>query len=387
MKYEDFQKRLNESTFQWIATNVQYQNDSIIAPFYVEKNEVKTNIPRTVIFDFKDEDGTAIKVGFISSTINSNPNNYVNYGDLYQDPINAFTVLKPKTDLVLGLTHLEKEQDGLLLNSLPEVPLIMGGHEHTNMLIPVGDALIAKADANAKTAYVHRITFDKKTKKTSIESELVPIIESIGEDEKVAKTIDKWNMLLDEKLKEVIDNPYEVIFETKVPLDGRDTQTRSQQTNLGELIARSMSHAYNDEVDCAMVNGGSIRIDDQLDGNITGVDIFRVLPFGGGLNKVEMTGELLERVLQYGRLKAGTGAYLQLYNASYDKDIKKWEVGGKSILKNKIYTVAMTDFLLLGFDIPFLKRGTKGLVKVFKNPNNHPSNDIRKVVINYFDTL
>ena len=47
----------------------------------------------------------------------------------------------------------------------------------------------------------------------------------------------------------------------------------------------------------------------------------------------------------------------------------------------------MTDFLLLGFDIPFLKRGTKGLVKVFKNPKNHPSNDIRKVVINYLNTL
>ena len=27
----------------------------------------------------------------------------------------------------------------MLANMLPEVPLFMGGHEHTNMLVPVGE--------------------------------------------------------------------------------------------------------------------------------------------------------------------------------------------------------------------------------------------------------
>jgi len=387
LKYPDLQKRFNESTFKWIATNAQFKNDSIVKPFYVEKNGVQENIPRTVIFDLIDADGTTLKVGFFSATIPSNPKSYVDYGDLYQDAINAYNVLESKVDVTLGLTHLAFNQDKLIANSLPKVPLILGGHEHTNMLIPIGDAFISKADANAKTAYVHKISFDKKTKKTSIVSELVQINDAVGEDPQVAQIVEKWKKLMDKKLKEVISNPYDIIYTTSVPLDGRDAPIRSRQTNLGEIIATSMSAAFDEPIDCAFVNGGSIRIDDQLSGAITGVDIFRVLPFGGGINKVEMKGELLARVLQYGRLKAGTGAYLQRHNASYNTDTKTWTVGGKRIQKNKIYTVVLTDYLLLGFDIPFLKYDVEGLIKVTKNKPKDLASDVRKVVITYMKTL
>ena len=387
--YNDFQKRLNESTFQWIATNVQLVKDSITkTPFYVENNDVKTEIPRTVNFDFKDSDGTTISVGFFSTTLDSNPKDYVDYGDLYQDAINAYNSLEPTSDLILGLTHTSFRQDRLIALSLPEVPLILGGHEHTNMLVPVGDALISKADANAKTAYVHRITFNKKTKTTTIDSELVPINESTGEDIEVGKVVEKWKKILDSELKEIIADPYEVIYTAAVPLDGRDTPIRSVQTNLGQLIATSMSQAFGDiKIDCAFVNGGSIRIDDQLHDGVTGVDIFRVLPFGGGVNKVELTGDLLERTLQYGRLRAGTGAYLQHYNIEYDAENKQWEVEGKRINKNKTYTVVMTDYLLLGRDIPFLKADARGIVNITENKPEDLASDIRKVVINHLKTL
>ena len=389
ISYNDFQKRLDESTFQWIATNVQLLKDSIAkTPFYVENNGVKTDIPRTVTFDFKDTDGTEIKVGFFSATIDSNPKDYVDYGDLYQDAINAYNTLEPKVDVTLGLTHAAFNQDKLIANSLPNVPIIFGGHEHTNMLVPVGEALVSKADANAKTAYVHRITFDKVTKKSTIKSELVPINESTGEAIEVAVIVEKWKRILDEKLEEIIKNPYDVIYKPVVPLDGRDAPTRSVQTNLGQLIATSMSKAFGDaKIDCAFVNGGSIRIDDELSGEITGVDIFRVLPFGGGINKVEMKGELLERTLQYGRLRAGTGAYLQHHNIEYDVEKKQWKIGGKRIHKSKTYTVVLTDYLLLGRDIPFLKVGAKGLVNITQNKPEDLASDVRKVVIKHLKTL
>ena len=387
LKYPDLQKRFNESTFKWIATNTQFKNDSVLKPFYVEKNGVQENISRTAIFEFNDTDGTILKVGFFSATIPSNPKNYVDYGDLYQDAINAYNVLEPKVDITLGLTHLAFNQDKLIANSLPNVPLILGGHDHTNMLVPVGNAFISKADANAKTAYVHKITFDKKTKKTSIVSELVQINDDVGEDAQVAQIVEKWKKLMDKELKEVISNPYDIIYTATEPLDGRDTPIRSRQTNLGEIIAASMSAAFDEPIDCAFVNGGSIRIDDHLSGAITGVDIFRVLPFGGGINKVEMKGELLEHVLQYGRLKAGTGAYLQRHNASYNTNTKTWTVGGKPIQKSKTYTVVLTDYLLLGLDIPFLKSGAKGLLKVTQNKPKDLASDVRKVVIIYMKSL
>lgn len=383
LDYDDFQKRLNESNFKWISTNNRLKEGDKLSPLFVEKDGERTEIPKTVTFEFNNKKGQKINVGFISATIDSNPTDYIDYGDMYEDAINAYKSLKPNTDVVLGLTHLALHQDKLLSKSLPNIPLIIGGHEHTNMMVPVGDAFISKADANAKTAYVHRISFNLNTKKTTINSELITIDEQIEGDKEVARLVQQWNVQLDKKLREILADPYEIIYTATEPLDGRDTPIRSVQTNLGVLIAESMSAAFDNSVDCAIVNGGSIRIDDELKGKITGVDIFRVLPFGGGINKVEMTGALLEKVLNYGRLKAGTGAYLQLYNVSYEANSKTWSVAGKKLNTSKTYKVALTDYLLLGFDIPFLKKDNPDLIKVYDFKEDHISTDIRKVVISF----
>ncbi len=387
LKEHLLQKRLNESTFQWVSTNARHQLENKVEAFYVEKDSVNKDIPRTYTFVLKDEDGTEIKIGFVSPCINSNPKDYVNYGDLYEDSKNAFNVLKPKVDIVFGLTHLDLAQDKMIAEMLPEIPLLMGGHEHTNNYLKVGNTYIAKADANAKTVYIHRIEYDTETKELKINSELVEITDKIENDKEVLKIVNKWNIFLDKKLKNILPEPNKVIFHTEETLDGRDAPTRSKQTNLGQIITKAMSFAFDDKVDCAFVNGGSIRIDDELHGDITGVDIFRVLPFGGGILKVKMKGKLLEKSLNYGRLKSGTGAYLHRYNCDYNKETSTWTVKGKKIKPNKIYTVAVSDFLMKGYDIPFLKNDNKDVKKVFENKPEDLSSDIRKAIIVYLENL
>ena len=387
LKYKDLQKRLNEANFNWISTNAKHRLDSTkVVPFYSKEQENKTNIPTTFIKEFKDADGTTVKIGFIAPTINSNPKDYVDYGDFYEASKLAYKQLKDKVDVVIGLTHLQQNQDEMVLKMLPEIPLIMGGHEHTNRLVPVGKSKIAKADANARTVYLHQLTYDTKTKKLDIKSELIPVNDKVKQDKEVARIVQKWVNLLDDKIKTYIKNPNEIIFIAKEPLDGRDTPIRSIQTNLGKIIARAMAYGYDDKVDAALVNGGSIRIDDELEGAITAIDIFRVLPYGGSVLKVKLKGDLLEKVLQYGKLKAGNGAYLQRYNATFDKDKKKWLIAGKPIQKNKVYTVAFSDYLLKGYDIPFLKPDNKEIIEIYKPKENEMSSDIRKSVISYLRT-
>ena len=145
-----------------------------------------------------------------------------------------------------------------------------------------------------------------------------------------------------------------------------------------------MSFAYDNTVDCALVNGGSIRIDDQLSGNMTAVDIFRILPYGGAVFKVEIKGRLLKRVLDYGVLAASTGAYLQRYKA--EKVGGKWLIKNKELNSNKIYTVAFSDYLLKGFDIPFLSSKNKEVLSIYEPKNSELPYDIRKVVIEYFNS-
>ncbi len=311
----DLQKRLNESNFPWISANVKLKTKEASIPFYKEVNGVQVPLKETFVKEFSDEDGTKIKVGFISVCIPSNPKDYVEYGNMFVKARASYASLKDSVDVVFGLTHVKIVNDKRIAKLIPELPLIMGGHEHTYSLDTIGNTLIAKADANAKTAFIHKISFDKKTKKAIVKSELKEINSTIKSDEKVGAIIDKWQSILNTKIKDIIANPEEVIFTAKTPLDGRDTPIRSIQTNLGTLVTKSMSFAYNNKVDCAIVNGGSIRIDDQLEGGVNAVDIFRVLPYGGAILKVEIKGRLLKRVLDYGVLAAGTGAYLQRFNA------------------------------------------------------------------------
>jgi 2',3'-cyclic-nucleotide 2'-phosphodiesterase (5'-nucleotidase family) len=377
----DLQKRLDESNFDWITSNVLQVKEGKTTPFTNKKNTVN----ETYIKEFTDSDGTLVRVGFISVCVPSNPKSYVKYKDVIEEAKRSYNELKDKVDVVFGLTHLKITNDKKIAELLPNIPLIMGGHEHTNMMVPVGNSFVAKADANAKTAYIHRISYDKKTKKASIKSELKEINNSIVEDASVGAVVNKWQTILNKKIKEIIENPDEVILKAKIPLDGRDKPIRSMQTNLGELITKSMSFAFDDKVDCALVNGGSIRIDDELEGNITPVDIFRVLPYGGAVLKVKLKGSLLQKVLDYGVKATGTGAYLQRYNIQ--KTNNKWLIQNKSINPNKIYTVAFSDYLLKGFDIPFLSEKNKNVVSVYNPKSTEISYDIRNAVILYLKSL
>lgn len=382
---KDLQKRLNESNFPWISANVKLKTDQASIPFYKERNGQKYPLGETYIKEFSDEDGTRIKIGFVSVCIPSNPKDFVEYDDMYKKISSSYEAIKDLVDVVFGLTHVTLENDKRIAKLLPNIPLIMGGHEHTHSNDFVGNVQISKADANAKTVYIHKISYDKTTKKTTVTSELKEINASIKADERVGGIVKKWQTILVSQIKNVIQYPNQVIFNAKIPLDGRDTPIRSVQTNLGQVITKAMSFAYKNQVDCALVNGGSIRIDDQLSGLVTAVDIFRVLPYGGGVLKVGIKGSLLERVLEYGIKSQGEGAYLQRFNASKLDGI--WMIKGRALDNNKTYTVAFSDYLLKGLDIPFLSSSNSEITYIFQPKNTDLASDIRKAVINYLKSL
>ena len=381
---EALQKRLNESNFPWISANVKLKTKDAEVSFYKVKNGVQYPVNTTFVKAFTAADGTPIKIGFISVCIPSNPQDHVAYSNMFTAAKASYEALKDSVAVVFGLTHATLANDKRIAKLLPNLPLIMGGHEHANSTSFVGDVQISKADANAKTVFIHRISYDRKTKKTVVTSELKEINASIKKDEKVAAIVGKWQQILNTKLKEIISNPDEVIYNATTPLDGRDIPIRSVQTNLGSLITNAMSFAFDGNVDAAIVNGGSIRIDDQLSDAITAVDIFRVLPYGGAILKVDIRGHLLKRILQYGSLAAGTGAYLQRYNATYDGE--NWAIAGQILDVQKTYTVAFSDYLLKGLDIPFLSAASADVLKIYKPKENELGVDIRKAVIAYLKT-
>ncbi len=382
LKESELQARLNESNAIWLGTNVLYQNKEKIHAFYHDQKEEQKYIQDMWIWEVSDADGTKAKIGFFGTTINSNPKDYVIYEDFKAEAIRAYQFLAQYTDLVIGVTHLGIEEDLELAALLPNVPLLMGGHDHTNMIHKVGNVRVTKADANAKTAYIHRIKLNTKTKKAVIDSELKALDETVALDPELSKVVDKWNKIANDIFKEEGFDINEVIAELAEPLDGREASIRYKQTNLGHLITQTMSAAYEKQPDCSILNSGSIRIDDQISGEITQFDIIRAMPFGGGIIKVTMKGDLLRQVLDAGMNSKGKGAYLQ-WNKIQQVDGKGWKINGKNIADDQNYKVALNDFLLLGLDIEILKEDSPGIVQIEKPAEGDIKNDIRLLVIDY----
>jgi 5'-nucleotidase/UDP-sugar diphosphatase len=201
LKEKELQKRLNESTFNWTIANVKHKIDSITGPFYTEKSGVKMFIPDTYVLNAKDADGTIIKIGVFSVCLPVNKPDFVAYSDVYASAKAAYEKLKPDCDFVVAMTHLSVEEDTELAKQIPDLQLIMGGHEHTNMLVPVGKTNIAKADANARTVYIHKLSFNTKTKKLDIKSTVKPINDQIKSDPEIDKIVSKWQFILNEEVK------------------------------------------------------------------------------------------------------------------------------------------------------------------------------------------
>lgn len=349
---------------------------------------VKIPFPKTTILTFRNPQGKLVKMGIFSVVLPSNKKDYVWYSDFFEDAKKSYEILKPQCDFVVAITHLNKVDDAKLVEMLPEVKLIMGGHDHDNMIQKVGNVVIAKADANAKTAYVHNIIFNTETKNVLITSDLRKINESIPMDSAVEAVVKKWDDIMDVALQKMGMDRNDAVAQLSEKLDGRETSMRNSHTNLGDLIAKAMTASASKPVDCSIFNSGSVRIDDQLSGKITQLDIIRVLPFGGKIVEVSLKGRLLERILETGIKNKGNGGFLQWDKITHNEAKNEWFINGKLLDINQDYYISIPKFMMVGKETNFgyLILQNPDVLTINESDEKNLSdirNDIRKVLINY----
>ena len=383
LKEADLQKRMNESNFTWIASNVAEQKGANYHPFWQIKGKDTIPAPKSKTLELSDADGTHIKIALLSATLKSLLPDYVHHEDAFEVVHKLIPELK--ADVLLGITHQSREEDKKMAALEPAVCLWIGGHDHENSIDTVGKSFVAKADANGKTAYIHRITFHTDTKKTEISSKLVKIDATFAEDVETKKVVDKWLEIAAESFAKEGINPNEVVTELKTPWDARESVVRNQPTEIATTIAKSMLYAAPN-ADAAILNTGSIRIDDVVEGKITEYDIVRILPFGGEMKVVEMKGSLLKKILAAGEKNKGKGGYLQYAN------IENGRVKGNQIGDEMDYFIVMPAFLLTGKEsnLDFLTEKTAGIKHIYSADANN-SGDLRRnlqlALIGYLKSL
>jgi len=158
------------------------------------------------------------------------------------------------------------------------------------------------------------------------------------------------------------------------PLDGRASTIRSQSSTLTTLILSAL--AREAVTDLAILNAGSIRIDDEVSpGPVRQYDVMRVLPFGGKVASASLSGSVLASVLDAGVANSGSGGFLHWRGIS--RQDATWMVRGAPLDPAARYVIAMPEFLLSGLEsrMAFLTRENPGVqdVREFK--------DIRLAVI------
>jgi len=381
-KYEELQYRIDESKFEWISSNVNHNRNGNLASFVRADHD----IPRYIILKIQGyKINSIIRLGIIGLCIDANKQDYVAYDDYLESAKKYYSEIKDSIDYLIGITHLSIEQDKKLALEFPYFRLIMGGHEHENMFHKVGETIISKADANAKSVYIHRLVFDNNNKLVDIISDLKKVDATITEDTDVKSVVDEWvSRAFNGFIARGFD-PNVVVSNFNEPVDGREQIVRDELCALGYLIATSMLQASPGSV-CAVFNSGAIRIDDVLLGEITQYDIIRVMPFGGKILQVELKGELLKKIMDTGRSNKGNGGFLQF--AGIEMTSNGWKIGGKIIVDDKFYNIAINDFLLTGMEqnMAFLTKDNPDIIKIIEpdtNDKNDMKNDIRFAVINY----
>ncbi|MEZ4827970.1 MAG: bifunctional metallophosphatase/5'-nucleotidase [Bacteroidia bacterium] len=378
----DMIDRINEAKFEWISGNIRHKTGNTIAPFVRKTESGEKPLPEYTIWEVKSRTGKTIRIGVIAVCLNVNPVDFVLYEEEFAYAEKAYDHLKNQTDFVIALTHLALEQDQELARRLPDLKLIMGGHEHENHYEKVGSVVISKADANAKSAYVHTLSFREPAGMTTVSSKLVQLDEAVALDPAVDVIVKDWEKRAYAAFSELGFEMNRIVTTVSEPLDGFEKTIRTRPTNLGVMIAESMYEATNSP-DCAVVNGGSVRIDDQLTGSVTEFDIVRALPFGGGVVTVEMRGKLLKQLLEAGEKNRGTGGYLQTFKITTDGS--DWYVNGKMIEDQSNYRVATTDFLLTGLEanMGFFTKDNPDIVSVNYPGPGDLTRDIRLVLVDF----
>jgi 2',3'-cyclic-nucleotide 2'-phosphodiesterase (5'-nucleotidase family) len=256
--------------------------------------------------------------------------------------------------VIIALTHLEVEEDQELARCAP-VDVIIGGHEHVHIEDRSTGVPILKVKADAEELGRVDLDVDGRTGKLrKLDWKTYSVTSDIPDDPTFVEAMRKYSPLIAELSERVGSTP--------VPLDARKVAVRSQETNLGSLVADALRQAAGTDV--ALVNGGAIRGDTLFPaGELTRREMLSIFPYRDQLVRLQVTGAVLHTALENAVSKAEdtvdpSGRFLQVSGLRFSFDPSKPKgqrilcvtVGGKPLSSLATYSLATLSFLASGKD-------------------------------------
>lgn len=377
-------KRIDQSDFQFVCANAKLVENGVTKPFTQKGKDV----PDFVIREFKNVEGDVMKLGITGLVLPFAKQDYVAYLPVEETFRKVHAEMEAEADVSIALTHLAAREDIALAKAMPGFPLFLGGHEHVNMSFYIENTIITKADANAKTVYVHRGTYYPSTGQVSFRSSLVTIDDTMAEDPATKTVVDKWLGAVDEIAQNMGFKPERPLMVAEQTLVCTEAVIRTEPTNYGALTNRAFEAVWP-EADVYLLNSGSMRLDDNLQGTVTEYDVLRTYPFGGAIVKMELSGTEMSKLLKTGLfINKGEGGYFQtLY---VEPAGQTFTIRGKTIEPDQKYTVVLPQFVAEGKEanLDFLADLDFETKKNFELADGKTvNNDMRNIVIYFMEKI
>lgn len=257
-------------------------------------------------------------------------------------------------DLIFLVTHLGWNHDVELLETLPDVAGILGGHSHLFVDPPLvrqgiqGLQFISHPGEGGQVVSRIDIEFSRDKGRLGLRitgAGLIPMTSALPLAPDIQSLAEKLWQQVKEKVTAQLGT-------TTVKLDGEKSNVRSRETNLGNVVADGMQAAI--PCDLALINGGGIR--NSISGPaITIADCLNVLPFDNKLYKLSLSGSSLKKI--FGQVQKAIlstpqfGGFLQVskgLRVVYRSQGVDLQLNGQELADDAIYQVVTNNFLALG---------------------------------------
>jgi len=225
-------------------------------------------------------------------------------------------------DIIIALTHQDREDDIELAESVQGIDLIIGGHDHLvwNETVTSGDGtetLIVHAGKYGEEMDTVDMTIEGGVvTKTVIER--YEISEDMPDDEAITAFFTPYYTDYTESLSEGIGY-------STVPLYVRKNTLRTGETNAGDFVMDTVRKTVPG-VDIALINSGSIGGDRIIPaGELSDLTLNEMFPYENLIVTVQMTGSDIKETLEWfasalvvsgdgcpGADRAPSGAFLQV---------------------------------------------------------------------------
>ena len=342
----NFFEKMKASNYPWAAINITQADGSAIEGLGgVTVKEV-----------------AGIKVALIPVAQDTSPE-VADTGDLVFGPTVEMGVAAARkaredgADLVVGVVQTNMANDREMIRS-KAFDVILSGDDHSYGTSYDGITAYVETGVDGRFLSALDLSVDVTVKDGKRTVKWVPNFRFIDTglvtpDPATQARVDAYTAGLDATLNEQIGL-------TETALDSRRNVVRGEESTMGNLIADAMRDATG--ADIALMNGGGIRADRTYDAGtaLTRRDILSELPFGNVTQVTELPGSQVLAALEnaVSQVEKGAGRFAQVSGLTFVHDpkaeagkrVSEVMVAGAALEADKMYTVAVNDFILGGGD-------------------------------------